>query len=334
MLWALACASLLFMLIFGDNIMLSKINVAVLGAGPWAQRYHLPALKILEKDECIEIAGIWNRTIEKANIAANQFNISRVYNNLDEVINDKVIDCYIILVHSDAVFNLAMLVNQSNLPIFIEKPPGNSFEQARQLAENIKVQNVVAFNRRYMPINQHFYDLVSNTEKPYFAECHFYRNAKLTKPFILETGIHGINFMEYFCGAVSAISKVQKSRTPNGEEFWICDALFESGIRGILKFFSSCGSNIERYELHSDSQSLYLYCPQIYTTDRPGRIFVYKNGNLLETIYDQDKNELETAGFLNEYRDFFSAIRYGTPTKSNFINSAHSLKIAELIQSA
>jgi len=46
----------------------------------------------------------------------------------------------------------------------------------------------------------------------YIAECHFYHYKRLYNHFVLETGVHGINFMERLCGLSRDTSTVSNFR--------------------------------------------------------------------------------------------------------------------------
>lgn len=81
---------------------LRPLRLAVLGAGEWAQQYHLPALMALREESAVTIAGIWNRTPERAARAAALFEIPRVYASIEEALDDPQVDCFVVLVHSTA----------------------------------------------------------------------------------------------------------------------------------------------------------------------------------------------------------------------------------------
>jgi predicted dehydrogenase len=315
------------------NDMRVPLRVAVLGAGEWAQKYHLPSLKILEAEIPFEIAGIWNRTRETAEQAARHFSIGRVYYSLHEILEDRHLDCFVVLVNSSALLETVSKLLSRGLPIFTEKPPGRSYQESLMLADLVTVTNLVAFNRRYMPINRRFKEQVNNIKGAYFAECRFYRNERHYDHFVLETGVHGINYMEYLFGPVIS-AQTRKGKNPsNDSSYWITWAIFESGMQGIFKFFPCSGSNVERYEVHGQDTSIYLRCPQTYTIDHPGEIVIHEKGKHVSSIFDDEsEGPLLTSGFLNEYRDFFLAVRNGSPTVSNFRNACNTMKVAEAIE--
>lgn len=311
------------------------LNIAVLGTGEWARTYHLPALKHLETQVPLRIAGIWNRTREKAVETAQVFAVEKVYISLEEAIDDERLDCFCLLVNPRVIPEIIEKLLRRNLPIFTEKSPGRTFREAVRLADSVKVPNVVAFNRRYMPINQQFKSLTDSLENIYFVECHFYRSERLYKEFIIETGIHGINCMEYLFGPISDVHTERWKNPANDTQIFLCRLRFASGLKGIMKFFPCSGSSIERYEAHSNSTSAYLFSPQTYSSDYPGKIVIHRGGEHKETIEGDDRaGMIVNAGFVNEYLDFFNAVRTHQPGVSNFVNAANTMRVAEAVESA
>jgi predicted dehydrogenase len=317
--------------------MARTLRVAVLGTGGWARQYHLPCLKRVAGELELEIAGLWNRSVETAELAAREFGVACVYPTLAAVLDDKDVDCFVVIVSSSAVLDVVSRLARRGLPIFAEKPPGRTYAEAQQLAGLVNVPNVVAFNRRYMPINRRFKELVDGLGDAYFAECHFYRNDRRIEHFVVETGIHGINYMEYLFGPIRA-ARTEKRRLSGegtaGTDWWTSALDFESGRRALMKFLPCCGASVERYEVHGEQRSLYLYCPQSYTSDHPGKIEIHEKGRVVATLVDEEADELDTLGLVNAYRDFFAAVRIGSPTVSNFANACNALRIAEAIEAA
>jgi predicted dehydrogenase len=311
------------------------LRVAVLGAGGWARQVHLPALRALRDEIPVEIAGIWNRTTATAEAAAREFDVGRVYRELQEAVEDVSVDAFVVLVHSTAAAAVVTQVLPRGLPILSEKPPGRTYQEACQLAGQVQVPNVVTFNRRYMPLNRRFRELVARVPDAYFAECHLHRSERLQDQFVVETGVHGINFMEDLFGPMRLVRTERGGPAPAGTPLWISAVTFESGLRAILKFMPRSGCSVERYEVHGRSTSLYLQCPQSYTSDHPGTILVHQGGKLASTIVDDEgAGPLQTLGLLGAYRDFFRAARDGSATASNFRNASNTMRIAEAIQAS
>lgn len=311
----------------------ATITLAVIGVGEWARSYHLPALKHLESRVPLRIGGIWNRTQERAVAAAKEFEIDRVYGSLEEAIGDDSLDCFAVLVNPGVIPEIVQKLQVRELPILCEKSPGHTFQEAAQLADTVAVPNVVAFNRRYMPINQRYKSIVDEMEEIYFVECHFYRYERLYPDFVILTGVHGINCMEFLFGPIESVQTERWKNPSNDSLIWISHLRFDSGLRGILKFLPSSGSSVERYEAHSSTTSAYLYSPQTYTSDYPGRIFIHRAGKDAETIVSNEEDGMIiNSGFVNEYLDLFDAMRSGSDTVSNFRNACNTMRVAEAIE--
>jgi predicted dehydrogenase len=313
------------------------VRLAVLGTGDWARRLHLPAMAVLRSAGVIEIAGVWNRTGETADAAAREFGVANVYPSLDAAVADPAVEGFVVLVHSGAASSVVLRVAERGVPILTEKPPGVTFAEATMLAERIHVPNVVGFNRRYMPLARRFRSIVEGIESPFFAECHFYRHDRRHPRFVLETGIHGINLIEYLCGPIVSIASTRFTVAGEGRYAWVCPVVFESGMSGLLKFFPYCGSSIERYEVHGADRSAYFECPASYTSDRPGRVVVHERGDVANEILDEAgaNGELGTSGILDEYRDFLCL--FADPLHravSDFRNACNTMRVAEAIEAA
>ena len=312
---------------------MSTIKLGLIGASKWAELYHIPAIKALQHEENVRIVGVWNRTRATAVSTAQKYGIEKVYSTLDIAVNDPCLDGFIVTIHQSMVGAVIEKVVKRGIPFLTEKPPGNDAAEAKRIAHQVAVSNVVAFNRRYCPLNQRFKEIVDQMGNVYFTECHFYRHERLYKNFVIATGIHGINYLEFLFGE---IVNLQTERWPNPQNdtfLWVSSICFASGVKGIIKFFPCSGSSIERYEVHSNNTSAYLKSAQHFTTDAPGEIVVYKKMEP-ERIIESPQNELPLAGsgYLNLYKDFLRAVRRNTPTLSNFGNAWRSMVVAESIE--
>ena len=281
----------------------------------------------------MRLHGIWNRTEARAEAAARRFGIPTVYHELAELIADEQVDCFCVLVNPRVIPEVVIKLAPRGLPIFTEKSPGWSYREARRLADTVKTANVVGFNRRYMPLNRQFKAVFETLEMPYFVECHFYRHGRLCDEFVIETGVHGINYLEYLCGPVKAVQTDRRADPANGTWSWQCRFEFSSGLHGLMKLFPCCGSSVERYEVHSRELSAYLHSPQVYSSDYPGRLILHREGQEIETTEgNAEAPVVVTAGFLDEYLDFFAAAASGSATISNFDNACPTMRVAEAIQ--
>jgi predicted dehydrogenase len=114
--------------------------IVMLGAGGIVNDAHLPAYRIAG----FPVAGIYNRTVERAEILARKFGIPKVYATVAEAVD---------AAPRDAVFDLALMPAQfittlEQLPdgaaVLIQKPMGDSLPEALAILEVCRRKKLVA----------------------------------------------------------------------------------------------------------------------------------------------------------------------------------------------
>jgi predicted dehydrogenase len=314
-----------------------KINLALIGAGKWAVDYHLPTIYSDDLKNKLNLCGIWNRTRSKSERAAKKWGIPRVYKSLDEILQDSSIDAVSVVVNSGAVGNILRKLAWRNLPVFCEKPPGKNSLEAKRLATLVNPKNVVGFNRRYSPLNRKFKSLVDKLASIQWVECHFMRRHRDDPKFVTETGVHGINFLEYLVGPIRSVAAERWSSKEKNNYNWLARIEFASGLRGLIKFFPSVGISLENIEIHGDDVSLYLDSQQHFTDTNEGRITICRNTkrkrlSTRHIVGNREEDRLTRGGFEGEYLDFIAAIQKHRSALSNFGNSWTSMRAAEIIE--
>jgi len=314
-----------------------KLNLALIGAGEWAVDYHLPTIYSDDLKDKLNLCGVWNRTRSKSERVAKKWEIPHIYASLDEILQDSDIDAVSVVVNSRAVGQILRRLSRRHLPILCEKPPGRDSREAKKLAALVNPKSVVAFNRRYSPLNQKFKNLVDKLESIQFVECHFLRRHREDQKFVTETGVHGINFLEYLLGPIRAVDAERWFSEKNNNYNWLARLTFASGLRGFIKFFPSAGISLESIEVHGDDVSLYLDSEQHFTDTTEGRITHYRNTKRNKiakrnVVINREGGRLRRGGFVGEYLEFIAAVQKRTSPLSNFGNSWTSMRIAEIIE--
>jgi len=329
--------------------MAKQINVGFLGAGSWGQSRHLPAISYIQEHLSdhfnITISALCERDENIAHEVQRQYNIEKVYNNVDSFAGDERLNCYVVVISPVNLPHVLEKLSHRHVPIFTEKPPGLTTKDTQYLAEIITSPNVVGFNRRYFPIVQRFKEILDETDDVYYVDCNFYRHERydsknfredhrgLALPFVVGTGIHAVNCLEYLFGSIEQCKTTAIELKTNGTEAWLADLDFENGLKGRLKILPCSGSETEWVEAHSQKRSLYLHYSIYSEIDYPGRIVVHENGKPKEVMEgDTNLPRLVSEGFVDEYIEFFRAVVDGSPTRSNLQNAVNSMRIAESIE--
>ncbi|MEL7669955.1 bi-domain-containing oxidoreductase [Methanobacterium sp.] len=144
----------------------NKINVAVIGAGNFAQALHLPNMN---KMDDYNLKAIVARTGSKAKKIAEQYGAEYFTTDYTEVIQDKSIDLIIITTRHN--LHVPLIIDAANYKkdIFVEKPIAMSYEECKAVYNAITENNVnltVGFNRRFSKFAQKAKKIVENRINP------------------------------------------------------------------------------------------------------------------------------------------------------------------------
>lgn len=127
---------------------MKKLKVAIIGAGQVARISHIPNYRSF-KDE-IEVVGISDTNLENAKNVAEEFQISGVYSNhidmLDELKPDIVSVCVPNKFHCQIVCDAL----ERDCNVLCEKPPAITVEEA------VKMHNTAINNNRLLSFGFHF----------------------------------------------------------------------------------------------------------------------------------------------------------------------------------
>lgn len=114
--------------------------IIIIGAGGIVNDAHMPAYKKAGFD----VFGITNRERSRAERIANKFNIPRVFDSIEEAVEQAP---------ENAVFDIAIMPNQfvatleklpDGAPVLIQKPLGDYFEQTQEIIEVCKRKKLIA----------------------------------------------------------------------------------------------------------------------------------------------------------------------------------------------
>lgn len=129
------------------------INVALIGAGGFAQSTHLPNINHLSSD--FSIHTILNRNGSNAVTVAKQFGAKNATTNYREVLNDEEVCLVLICTRHDLHANMTIEALRSGKHVFVEKPLAMNEEELREIEvfyhSNVtnKPLLMTGFNRRF-----------------------------------------------------------------------------------------------------------------------------------------------------------------------------------------
>ena len=237
---------------------MSDIRLGIIGAGYIAKEH----LKVIHIMDGVCAVGITSRTILKAKKLAKTFNIENVYDNINNLINNCVLDGLMILVSANQIYNVTKTLIPINIPLFIEKPPGLIPKQTKhlvELAEKYGTKNMVGYNRRYYSIFHKGIDLIKKNGGllGLTIEGHerIWKIIELDIPneirenWIFANSTHTIDLLRLFGGEIVQINAlVNRVKEKYGDQF-ISSVKFKSGALGTYTshWYSPGGWSVKLY---------------------------------------------------------------------------------------
>ena len=219
---------------------LSEVRVGVIGAGYIATEH----LKVLKAQKDVTLAGIFSRTRTRAEELAGTFGQLTVYDTLEKLIHEGGINALLVLVSADQIYSVVKDACCFGVPLFIEKPPGLSPEETRELAdlaEDHSVINMVGFNRRYYSVFHKGLEIVKahGALLGVAIEGHerFWKIADQVSPSVRDNWIyanstHTIDHLRFFGGEPTEVHSLTHSHIETGGDQFSATMRFDSGALG------------------------------------------------------------------------------------------------------
>lgn len=306
------------------------LRVAVLGAGDHSQRNHLPALLEYASQHPgkVVLAALCDLRFEHAASLAKQYGFARVYANLDEMLAVECLDACIAVTPVDQTARLAARILEAGIPLLMEKPPGATLEEARQLSELAKASGLpvmVSFNRRFDPAIQVGLDWKADRPILYLRAV-MARHARREPDFILGTAVHAVDALRYLGGEAS-LGEV-RSRHVDGAAWAVVSFEFESGAAGSLEILPTAGVVAEQYEVFGPGYRLII---QVGGIDG-GKALAWENGDLVLDVHPaQGQPDFVLNGTLAETSAFLDALLEDRPVQPTPQQTRPSVELCHAI---
>ncbi len=317
--------------------MSDKVKVALIGAGGMANSVHYPSLADFED---VELVGLCDIVEDKLKATADKFGIERRYTDYRKMVEETAPQAVYVLMPPHQLFDIVVWLLKRNLHVFIEKPPGVSREQTRQMAHWAEEQGcltMVAFNRRFIPVLRYCRDKV-RSEGGYIHQCvaSFYKDHRAAGPYydgavdiLTSDAIHAVDALRFMAGVEPV--KVASSVRSLGRHFDTSfNALieFENGCIGVLLGNWMSGGRVHTFEMHG--LGIAAFC------DADTQAVVHKDNQLnVEVIAATEaagsEERHKSYGFWHENRHFIDCIKAGQEPETCFTDAAKTMDLVESI---
>ncbi|GHV44613.1 virulence factor MviM [Synergistales bacterium] len=280
-----------------------KIRIGIIGAGSIAKTAHLPSFSSFAD---VEIVTILSRTFEKAVELGAQYAVKHVARTLDEFLQQDL-DAALLLTPKTVRSEYLVPLLDAGLDIFLEKPMATTLKEARALADVATKSGrivMVAFNRRYSPINQRGIEVFGGI-KPHYVLASKSREFKEYRA-TLENSIHMVDMLRYILGECV---KVDAAAVWHGDPFYedLCTAMltFEGGNMALLGASREAGQWYERVEMFGGNKTVIMESPSSYSVIYPDREEHFN----MSTLHKGWANMIDMIGFRPCARHFIDCVK-------------------------
>jgi virulence factor len=311
-----------------------RVRVAVIGAGAMANRVHYPSLASFDD---VEIAAICDIDPDRLQQTADTYGVARRYTNYRTMIEEVAPDGLYAIGQPHIMYDIWLWCLQQRQHLYIEKPMGITWHQARMLAHLAEQQGLitqVGHQRRTCPLLVAMRQECLKSGPITHAVCEFFKCE--SRPYVeardhmLDDCTHAIDTLRWMCGGkvIGIESHCKRIGVPDIN--WIGAMLyFDSGATGFMVNSWSSGRRIFRVQMHA---------PGIFVdADIEGKAHLYAGGDVAGVEYDTVQVAGSDAyhvfgGFQAKHREFIDSLKYGEDvTSSPFRDCLQTMEVAEKI---
>lgn len=306
------------------------LKIVLLGTGEHSQGYHLPSLSHYagRHPGDIQLAALCDLRRDRAEAAAGRYGFARVYTDLQEMLDRETPDGCVAVTPVESTSAIACQVIRSGVPLLMEKPPGATVEEAREivhLAEQTGGRVMVSLNRRFDPALGAMCAWKGDRPVEYLRAT-ILRHNRIEPKFMPESAIHPLDAMRKIGGNVKGYSV--SARRVGGARWYIVELAFESGALGVLEVLANCGSTAESYELFGRD---YRALARVGRYDRGSFTCWEGNRMLIEDEPARGEPEFVRNGTYGETVEFLSALQENRPPHPSPAEVLQSVELSHSI---
>ena len=315
---------------------MDKVRVALIGAGGMANSVHYPSLKRFED---VEMAALCDLVPEKLRSTAEKFEIDRTYTDYKKMIEEVDPDAIYVLMPPHHVFDVTSHCLAQKLHVFIEKPPGMTTFQTRNMALDAEKNDcitAVGFQRRHIPLMTKLRAEMETRGPIHQCVCTFYKYAEPTKRYydgaidiLTCDAIHAVDTHRCMGGGeVKYVSREERNLYGDITNDFNALVTFESGATGILLTNWITGRRFFTVEMHAKGISAFA--------DPDDKAYLYADGNVEGRVFDPkqvagSQDSFVVLGFYQENRHFIDCIKSKQQPLSHFGDAVKTMELVDQI---
>lgn len=320
------------------------LRICVVGTGSMARYVHIPSILKCEQEfpglQFVACCDICKENLENT---LKMYPWLRGYEQFEWMLEKEKPDAVVCLVSEKMVAPISRNIMERKIPILLEKPPGKSADEVQSLcqaAANNQVINMVAFNRRHIPLFCNLKERIGSSVIQNI-EYNFYRVKRYDKNFE-DTAIHAIDTVRWLSSSdyekISIFYQdcVTPDKAQSYQNYYIY-AVMKNGIAGTIRILVDTNEVKEEAVIHAEGKTMRAVLPAFLgDTVVDGYLEEVRNG---KTVYRLDEKMLVperrpylAQGFYQEHTAFYQAVREGRCCADNVTTAVQSVIICEAMK--
>lgn len=315
--------------------MSSRVRVGFIGAGARANASHYPS--VAELSELAEMVAICDLDERKLHATADRYQIDARFTDLHEMLETVELDALYCIAPPTVLAPMVIPCLEAGRHVFTEKPPGVSYADARAMADLAEARGcltMVAFNRRFAPVNLRCMTLVEERGGPTQVIVEYHKTAAERVPYENLTMMiydisHAVDATRWWLGEPETVHAAVRRAYRDEDNVFNALMTYEGDAIGILTANRDSGTRYERVEVHGHGILCSIFAPE--------RAEVWVDGAKEPTVITGAEltgtdDPRVTYGFLAESRHFLESVRDGVPPQPSFSDAAQTMWLCEQLQ--
>jgi len=300
-----------------------------------ANNVHYPSLNEIKN---AEITGISDLLQTRREETAKKYGVKRTFADYKEMLEKTSPDAVYVIMPPHHLFDITVHCMHLGLNVFIEKPPGVTREQTRQLAnlaEKKGVLTMAGFQRRFAPAAVEAKKKILQRGDVIHCQANFFKNYINQPPYyngaidiLTCDAIHSVDILRWMAGEPKKITSSVKNLFAGYDNCFHAMIEFESGATGFLAANWVSGKRIYNIEIHGKG-----ICAFVNPEDSA---VIYKDGKEEGEVMKAaelagSKETFRLAGFYDENKHFINCIKAKKQPQTNFADALKTMEFVDRI---
>ncbi|HVX43230.1 MAG TPA: Gfo/Idh/MocA family oxidoreductase [Mycobacteriales bacterium] len=312
---------------------MDELRLGIVGAGSLSSAKIYPCLHRLP----VQLAAVCDLDRERAERNARKFGGQAVFTDHRAMLAEAELDAVIVCVGPEAHAELSIEIIRHGLPVYTEKPPAVSAQDARRVRDASEQYGricMTGFKKRFAPAYRKARAavLVAGFGDPELLSIDYccgpgYRNdpAAPRSRFLLDFAIHIIDLSRYLFGEVAEVAARERNLST-----YAVSLRFANGALGVLAL-----SSHRDWAVPTEKVELTGGPGQFISIDNSVEMVRYDGARIADhhrpSFSTARGDSLAETGFAIELQEFVDAVRSGTEPESAIRSSYETMRLHDAI---